>query len=79
MNGESHRSYAIIADIGDRSEADRVIPEPVAAARVNLIYSLMRTQRMVSSQLSRAFNPFGFSWAGYKIMQLLVRFDRNPI
>ncbi|MFC9550036.1 MarR family winged helix-turn-helix transcriptional regulator [Rhodococcus sp. NPDC056960] len=44
---------------------------------VDIISSLMRTQRMLSSQLNKAFTPYGVSWAGYEILQMLV--PRNPI
>ncbi|MGW5150488.1 MarR family winged helix-turn-helix transcriptional regulator [Rhodococcus koreensis] len=79
MSGEVHRSGAVIAEFGDAQIEDGRRPEPVTAAKIDLIYSLMRTQRMLSSQLSRAFTPYGVSWAGYEIMQVLIRFDRRPI
>ncbi|MGW4336400.1 MarR family winged helix-turn-helix transcriptional regulator [Rhodococcus koreensis] len=79
MNGGVHRSGAAIAEFGEPPARNRVHSEPVTGAKIDLIDALMRTQRMLSSQLSAAFTPFGVSWAGYEIMQLLVRFDRSPV
>jgi len=79
VSGEFHRSRATIAEFGELRARDRILPEPAPATKVDLIYSMMRTQRMLSSQLSKAFTPYGVSWAGYEIMQLLVHSGRDPI
>ncbi|MEN0137900.1 MAG: hypothetical protein AAGC80_22305 [Rhodococcus sp. (in: high G+C Gram-positive bacteria)] len=77
MSAEAYRAGSVAPEFGNAMPAPRVPSDAVAETAVDIISSLMRTQRMLSSHLNKAFSPYGVSWAGYEILQLLVH--RHPI